>query len=98
MFKNSLDDRSKNLIKGKQCCSVFFIVLKSSSVQVSGSGRSVGFCARPQFNTCSQTSISFICKSSLLIIEIKIFSESEVKLSDLNTFSGDFVIKSVQNC
>src|SRR6185369_731164 len=98
LFMNSSENKLKNLIKGKQCCKVFSIVLKSSSDQVLGSGRSVGFCASPHFNTCSQTSTSFICKSSLLISCTKDFSGSDVKSSDLNIFSGEFAIKFVQNC
>src|SRR6266498_1513255 len=97
-LKKSFEDKLKNLIKGKQCCKVFSIILKSLSDQVIGSGTSVGFCSRPHFNICSQISISSICKSSLLIREIKDFSGSEVKLNDLNIFSGVLTIKSVQNC
>src|SRR6266498_4506186 len=92
-LKKSSEDKLKNLIKGKQCCKVSSIILKSLSDQVIGSGINVGFCSRPHFNTCSQTSISSIRKSSLLIREIKDFSESKVKSSDLKIFSGDLAIK-----
>src|SRR6266542_4815341 len=71
-------------MKGKHPCKVFLIVLKSSSDQLSGIGSKVGFCSRPHLNTCSQTSISFILKSSRLIKEIKDFSEREAKSGVLN--------------
>src|SRR2546429_8480791 len=98
LCENSLDDKQKNLIEGKQRCKVSSITLKSSSDQVLGSEMRIGFCPRPHLNTCSQISTSFICKSSLLISCTKDSSGSEVKLGDLNIFSGNLAINSVQNC